>query len=77
MHILYALRNGPVRFSELEKELQGISSRTLTLKLKDLSEKKLVKKTIDRKYKRTKRGAGLEIVEHAMREYHNTCLKKN
>lgn len=75
MHILYTLRNGPLRFSELEKELSGISSRTLALKLKNLSEKKLVKKTDDRKYKRTKRGAGLDIVERAMHEYHKTCLE--
>ena len=76
MHVLYALRNGPSRFCELERDLRGISSRTLTLKLKELTEKKLITKTADGLYKRTKRGAGLDIIERAMKEYHNTCLSK-
>lgn len=73
---MYALASEPQRFSELEKKLDGISSRTLTLKLKELLEKKLIKKTKEGKYQRTKRGAGLKVIERAMKEYHNKCLHK-
>lgn len=75
MLIMHALTTGPKRFCELEKELEGISTRTLTLKLKKLSEEEgLVEKTADGSYKATKKGAGLKIIEKAMQKYSEQYL---
>jgi DNA-binding HxlR family transcriptional regulator len=37
---------GPLRFSELEKQLAGISPKTLTERLRDLEEKEMVIRTV-------------------------------
>lgn len=59
---------GNKRFSELEKLLDGISSRTLTLKLKKLIEEKLVEKK-EANYSLTKKGKGLNTIFEAMNKY--------
>jgi DNA-binding HxlR family transcriptional regulator len=56
------------RFCELENSLSGISTRTLTLKLKKLIEEKLVEKT-DTNYILTKKGRKLSEVFDAMNAY--------
>ena len=59
----------PMRFCELERELAGISTRTLALKLKKLEAERIVRKQADGTYKATKKGEGLKIVERAMSRY--------
>ncbi len=69
MLIMRALTEGPKRFSELEKWLDGISSRTLTLKLETLKKRELIKKSPEGIYESTEKGKGLRIIEKAMIEY--------
>lgn len=45
MLIIRDLLKGGLRFSEIEESLEGISSRTLTLKLKKLEEESIVAKS--------------------------------
>jgi DNA-binding HxlR family transcriptional regulator len=73
--IVRDLLSGPKRFGELEKSLQGVSTRTLTKKLGILVAENL----IDRKeyigkpphveYSLTKKGEGLHDLTEAMRVY--------
>jgi DNA-binding HxlR family transcriptional regulator len=72
MLIMHALTTGPKRFCELETELQGISTRTLTLKLQKLTAEALVKKNEIGAYQATKKGAGLKMIEKAMVKYSET-----
>lgn len=74
MLIMHFLIEGPKRFCELEKLLDGISTRTLTLKLNKLVEDGMVKKNKDGSYIATKKGAGLKIVEDSMRKYEKKYL---
>ena len=60
---------GAKRFCELERSLEGISTRTLTLKLKKLESEKLLTKTKEGAYQATEKGKGLRAVETAMRKY--------
>ena len=69
MLIVRDLLSGPKRFCELERSLDGISTRTLTLKLKKLDEEGVVKKTHLGAYNATARGRGLAPIEAAMRAY--------
>lgn len=73
MLIIRDLLAGPKRFCELERSLEGISTRTLTNKLKKLTSNDLIAKKRDREgiqtYAATPRGRGLRIVEQAMRRY--------
>lgn len=69
MLIVRDLLAGNKRFCEFERSLQGISTRTLALKLKKLELEKIVKKTKDGAYSSTKKGKGLRLVEQAMRRY--------
>lgn len=69
MLIMRALTEGPKRFSELEKWLDGISSRTLTLKLETLKKRGLIARSAEGLYSATEKGNGLRIVEKAMIEY--------
>ena len=69
MLITKTLLEGPKGFCELERELPGISTRTLTLKLQKLEEEKILRKLKNGTYQATKRGEGLKIVERAMRRY--------
>jgi DNA-binding HxlR family transcriptional regulator len=74
MLIMHYLLEGPQRFCDLERSLEGISTRTLTLKLQKLVQEGLIEKTIDGLYASTKRGKGLRIIENAMRKYNDTYL---
>ena len=69
MLIMRDLNTGPKRFCELERSLEGISTRTLTLKLKKLTAERMIKKSDDGVYTSTERGRGLKIIESAMRRY--------
>lgn len=69
MLIIRDLLSGPKRFCDLERSLEGISTRTLTLKLRKLEEERLVTKLKNGSYSATARGKGLRVVETAMRRY--------
>ena len=65
MLIIRDLLKKEMRFSDLQKSLEGISSRTLTNKIKDLEKKDIILKK-DLYYSLTKNGARLEKVMDAM-----------
>lgn len=73
MLIMHALTEGPKRFCELEASLPGISTRTLTLKLQKLTAEELIEKS-ESHYQATKKGAGLKIIEKAMKKYSEQYL---
>lgn len=79
MLIMHAFLNDPespeMRFCELERALSGISTRTLTNKLKTLESEGLLEKTDTGAYKITKRGQGLQIIEDSMRTYEKKFLQ--
>ena len=74
MLVMHALADGPKRFCELETTLTGISTRTLTLKLKKQADEKLIEKTVTGGYQATPKGAGLKIIGKAMKKYGETYL---
>lgn len=74
MLILYQLNHGAKRFCDLERVLDGISTRTLTLKLKKLMDDEMITKNEGGRYVTTKRGQGLKIIETAMRRYEEKYL---
>lgn len=76
MLILRSLNEGPKRFCELENWLDGISTRTLTLKLKKLVDADLITKNIEGKYQVTQKGSGTKIIERAMVKYNKLYLEK-
>lgn len=69
MLILHDILGGPKRFCELERSLEGISTRTLSLKLKKLEADKLIKKDAAGTYCATKKGEGVKVIENAMRRF--------
>ena len=69
MLIMRDLLVGPQHFCELERSLVGISTRTLTLKLRKLEEERMITKTKDGCYAATKKGKGLLPIERAMRRF--------
>jgi DNA-binding HxlR family transcriptional regulator len=69
MLVMRTLLTGPKRFCEIERELEGISTRTLTLKLKNLENERMIRKTAAGIYAATEKGKGLRIIENAMRKY--------
>ena len=79
MLIMHAFLNDPEspekRFCELERALSGISTRTLTNKLKTLESEGLLEKTDAGTYRITKRGTGLQIIEDSMRMYEQKFLQ--
>mgnify|MGYP003419074131 CR=1 FL=1 len=75
MLIMHFLIEGPKRFCDLEKSLTGISTRTLTLKLKKLLEDKMIIKTKDGSYSATNKGKGLKLIEDSMRKYEKKYMK--
>jgi DNA-binding HxlR family transcriptional regulator len=46
LYIIATLRNGPVRFNELRRQIDGISQRMLTINLRGLERDGLVKRTM-------------------------------
>lgn len=69
MLIMHRIIERPMRFCELERELEGISTRTLTNKLKTIEEENLVSKDKDGFYRPTEKGKGLKQVHKSMRAY--------
>lgn len=70
MLIIRDLLNSPARFCELERSLSGVSSRTLTLKLKKLTKEKVITKdNVTHCYSITKQGENLGKIIDAMHEY--------
>lgn len=69
MLILHYLFEGPKRFCDLERSLEGISTRTLTLKLSKLIDDQMVLKDTNGQYALTQKGKGLKVVEKAMIRY--------
>jgi len=69
MLITREILTGPKRFCELERAIEGISTRTLAAKLKKMEHENIVKKTKEGIYAATKKGEALKIVERAMRKY--------
>lgn len=67
--IMRALTEGPKRFCELERWLDGISTRTLTLKLVKLKKEGMLLKSKEGIYTATKKGTGIRIIEAAMIRY--------
>ncbi len=72
--IMRALTESPKRFVELERWLDGISTRTLTLKLEKLNKEKMLTKSPEGLYVATKKGKGLRIIESAMIRYSKLYL---
>lgn len=68
MLIIRDLLKNQMRFSDLERSLEGISSRTLTNKIKHLETEGIVSKK-DIYYFLTKKGVKLEKVIDAMSAY--------
>lgn len=68
-----APKNATLRFCELERALPGISTRTLTNKLKLIETEGLITKT-DAGYHATKKGLGIKVIEKAMRDYEKKYL---
>lgn len=74
MLVMHYLIEGPKGFCELERALPGISTRTLTLKLKKLVQEGLVQKTLEGHYVATEQGKGLRLIENAMKRYEERYL---
>ena len=68
MLIIRDALNKKVRFSDLENSLEGISTRTLTKKLKQLEFEGIIKKE-ENYYSITKKGSGLKNVIKSMSMY--------
>lgn len=66
MLIIRDLLKSPTRFCELERSLEGISTRTLTAKLKRLEEEGIVTKKDEVHYTLTPQGKKLKKVIDAM-----------
>ncbi len=69
MLIVRDLLESAKRFCELERSLEGISTRTLTNKLQQLEEEGIVYKKDEILYAVTEKGKGLRPIERAMRTY--------
>lgn len=68
--IVRDLLSGPKRFNELTESLSGVSTRTLSVKLKRLVDMKIIEKLPGYDgYKITKKGSGLGKIMDDMAEY--------
>lgn len=68
MLIIRDLLKEPMRFSILERSLSGISTRTLTSKIKNLEKEGIITK-VENSYAITKKGAKLKKVIDAMSDF--------
>ncbi len=70
------LMNGSLRYGELKKNLNGISTKTLTLKLRSLEEENIVKRKVYSQtppkveYSLTDRGKDLKNVLQGMKNWY-------
>lgn len=69
MLIIRDLLKKSMRFSDLEKSLEGISSRTLVNKIKQLEKEKLIEKKDAHYYTVTEKGEKLKKIIKAMSDY--------
>ncbi len=69
MLVVRTLMKSPKRFSELESDLEGISTRTLIAKLRTLEEEALIQKSKDGEYCMTSKGKALRGVLLAMGKF--------
>lgn len=69
MLIVRDLLRGERRFCDLERSLEGISTRTLTLKLRTLEKEGIIQKAKSGAYSATKKGTALEDIQKAMERY--------
>lgn len=75
--ILRDLLHGPRRFGELQRSLEGISPRTLSLRLKELEQEGIIKRVIYSEipphveYSLTEKGQTLQPVFHSLKEWGN------
>lgn len=74
MLIMRALTEGPKRFCDLERWLDGISTRTLTLKLEKLKKEGMLERSSEGVYTATEKGKGIRIIEAAMIRYSKLYL---
>jgi DNA-binding HxlR family transcriptional regulator len=78
--MLRDLREGPLRFSELQRSLCGISPRTLSIRLRALEEEGIVERREYSEmpprveYRLTAKGAALGPIVEAMRDYGSRWL---
>jgi DNA-binding HxlR family transcriptional regulator len=78
--ILYSLFKAVRRFSELERDIPGISSRMLIKELRDLEQHGIITRTVFAEvpprveYALTERGRGLEQVLLAMKDWEERFL---
>lgn len=76
--IIRELFYGTKRFGELQRSLQGISPRTLSLRLKELEEEEIIHRTIYSEipphveYSLTEKGQTLRPIFEAMKEWGNS-----
>lgn len=72
--IIWYLLEGPHRFADLQRNIEGVSAKVLTNKLRALERKQVVQRTVlptsppQVEYALTERGRGFEPVFRAMEE---------
>lgn len=72
MHILHGLFNGEKRFGYLQKSLPGISTKTLSARLRELEKEKIITKKVFAEvplhveYSLTKKGRSLKDIFNKM-----------
>jgi DNA-binding HxlR family transcriptional regulator len=75
MHLLHHLFEGKKRFGELQRELEGISPKTLSVRLKELEDQGLLSKKLYAEvplhveYSLTKKGKSLQDIFNTMAEW--------
>lgn len=74
MLILRDLMKGPLRYKELTDSLDGISTRTLTLKLQKLEDEGIILKKIPQ-YSVTAKGKKLAAIFSEMTKYGDSYLR--
>jgi DNA-binding HxlR family transcriptional regulator len=73
--IIRDLLKKQMRFSDLEKSLKGISSRTLTIKIKQLEVENIIQKKDLHYYSITLKGAKFKKILKAMADYGKSFSK--
>ena len=73
--ILFHLLEGPIRFNELQRRVNGVTQRMLTKQLRDLEDSGLVHREVypevppKVEYSLTKKGLTLEPILHSLRKW--------
>lgn len=65
--VLFSLSAGPKRFTQIARELEGITDRTLSKELKSLEENKLITKTVHSTFP--------PVIEYAITQYGKSLEK--